>query len=278
MTRPRRAKVARALVLLLFTLAGCGRRGPKSEQATTASLAPSAPAAPAAVSSTAPSPSSTLSDAPVTMGETLKPPSVAKPGTPAEEASAALEAAAMERLVFREILAGGYTFNWRRTWILHRSEKTARLDVICQMGVAYLPLGGKEDDEGAWKEPVLMRYAGTREGKDTVRLALTSGTPGKFECAWMPETIVLSCRPEPVAVLRAGAALVLDNASAGVFHWAPSTAERVTGLRCEGLTNARFQWPLVFVAPKGRAPGIEWAFLHDDAVQQGAHRWMPAFE
>ena len=184
----------------------------------------------------------------------------------------------MERLVFRELLVGGYTGNWRRTWILYQSEKRARLDVLCQLGVEYLPLTGKENDESAWRKPVLMRYVGTREGKGNYRVTLTSGTPGKFECSWMPDTFVLSCRREPTAVLRAGAALIMDNASQQLFHWAPSAAERAAGLRCEGVTNARFQWPLVFVAPRSGAPGIEWAFQHDDIVQQGAYRWMPALE
>ena len=111
------------------------------------------------------------------------------------------------------------------------------------------------------------------------RMALTSGSAGKFECDWMPETIILSCRPESIAVRRAGAALILDSTPEGwSSHWAPSVTERVAGLRCEGVTNKRFDWPLVFVAPTRSAPGIEWAFLHDDAVQAGAHRWMPALE
>ncbi len=53
---------------------------------------------------------------------------------------------------------------------------------------------------------------------------------------------------------------------------------RAAGLRSEGLTNKRFEWPLVFVAPRRSAPGIEWAFQHDDIVQAGALRWMPALE
>ena len=198
-----------------------------------------------------------------------------------EEASAALDESTMERLVFREVFVGGYTGNWRRTWTLYRSKKKARLDVLCQNGVEMIPLTGKENDESAWRQPVLMRYAGTREGEgtSTYRVALTSGTAGKFECAWMPETIVMSCRPETIAVRHAGTAIILDHTSEGwSSHWASSATERVAGLRCEGVTNARFHWPLVFVAPKRSAPGIEWAFLHDDIVQAGTLRWMPAFE
>jgi len=198
-----------------------------------------------------------------------------------EEASVALDESTMERLVFREILAGGYTGNWRRTWILYRSEKRAQLDVLCQNGVGMLPLTGKENDESAWREPVIMRYAGTREGQgtSTYRVALTSGAPGKFECEWMPETFVLSCRPEFVAVRRAGTALILHPTSEGwSSHWAAPASERVAGLSCEGVTNHRFHWPMVFVTPRRSAPGIEWAYLHDDVVQAGALRWMPALE
>ena len=117
------------------------------------------------------------------------------------------------------------------------------------------------------------------DGTSTYRVALTSGTAGKFECAWMPETFVLSCRPETIAVRHAGTAIILDHTSEGwSSHWASSATERVAGLRCEGVTNARFHWPLVFVAPRRNAPGIEWAFLHDDIVQAGTLRWMPALE
>lgn len=208
-----------------------------------------------------------------------------------------LDTSTMDRRVFREMLLGGYTFNWRRTWILYQSDRRARLDVICQMSLDYIgptpatssgsapkepvpmrPMGitGKEADDGAWKEPSVTHYAGTRDEKGSYHMTLTSGTPGKNECSWMPDVVDLSCREESIAVLRAGALLILDNASAGLFHWAPSTPSRVAGLRCEGLTNPRFHWPLMFVAPKTGAPGVEYAFLHDDAVQQGAYRWMPS--
>jgi hypothetical protein len=152
--------------------------------------------------------------------------------------------------------------------------------LLAESGI-YFPLTGKENDESAWRAPVLMRYAGThdREGTSTYRVALTSGTAGKSECDWMPDTIVLSCRLETIAVRRAGTAVMLDHTSEGwSSHWASSAGERVAGLRCEGLTNKRFEWPLVFVAPRRSAPGIEWAFQHDDIVQAGALRWMPALE
>jgi hypothetical protein len=268
MIRPKRGLVAPALVIL-FALAACGRNGPATERVAATTPAPSASAAPSSAIALSPSPSTSAEAMP------------AKPMTHPEEASAALDESTMERLVFREVFAGRYTGNWRRTWILYRSGKRAQLDVLCQNGVEMIPLTGKENDESAWRAPVLMRYAGThdREGTSTYRVALTSGTAGKSECDWMPDTIVLSCRLETIAVRRAGTAVMLDHTSEGwSSHWASSAGERVAGLRCEGLTNKRFEWPLVFVAPRRSAPGIEWAFQHDDIVQAGALRWMPALE
>lgn len=260
MTRYKQAPIA---VALLFALAACQGRVAEGGRADAAVAAPSTSISSAASSSAEPSPPpSSSADA-----------ALARPV--AEDASATLDESVMERLVFRQVLVGGYTFNWRRTWLFYRSDKRARLDVLCQNGVDYKRLTGGENDESAWKKPVLMRYTGKREGKDGYRMTLATGTPGKYECEWMPETIVLSCRSEPIAVLRAGATFIVDNASEGLFHWTKGPPEQVPGLRCSGATNQRFDWPLVFVAPKGGAVGVEWAFQHDDAIQQGAYRWMP---
>jgi hypothetical protein len=124
-----------------------------------------------------------------------------------------------------------------------------------------------------------VRRVGHLGGPAVPRGAVPRAPPANSSATGCPRPSSCQCRPESIAVRHAGAALILDSTPEGwSSHWAPSATERVAGLRCEGVTNKRFDWPLVFVAPTRSAPGIEWAFLHDDAVQGGAHRWMPALK
>lgn len=202
----------------------------------------------------------------------------------------------MERLVFRQIAVGALVYPPRRlSWVLHRGSTTARLDVLCQTGVGTPPTGlsltGRESDEHIWSAPALTRYAGTigGEGRKTYKLARVgpASSPG---CESMPVSVELSCRSEAIAVLRAGARLVVErtppSSDRPSSHWEPSTTERVTATRCdfvrEGDPPARIfrvlwpDWPLVFAAPTAAATGVEWAHENGDAVvQRGGYRWIP---
>lgn len=209
---------------------------------------------------------------------------------------ASLAEASMERLVFRQLAVGALVYPPRRlTWVLHRGSKTARLDVLCQTGVDTPPTGmsitGGENDEHIWSAPALTRYTGTAsgEGGKTYKLTLV-GPVGNHACESMPAAVELSCRPEMIAVLRAGARLVVErrppSSDRPPSHWEPPATDRVMATRCdfvrEGDPPARIfrvlwpDWPLVFAAPTAAATGVEWAHENGDAVvQRGGYRWIP---
>jgi hypothetical protein len=210
----------------------------------------------------------------------------------------ALDEATLERRTFRHLLVGALVYPPRRlTWVLFRSATRARLQVLCQVGkptsVRGLSLTGKENDETLWRAPIRTDYAGTRAsgGSLSYRLSAASGPVGETGCETLPSVLLLSCRPEQVSVLAPGAALIpgkkLPDDRMTPARWKPAARERVASLRCDMSVEGdpatwpfRAIWPsfpLVFVAGKEGAPGIEWAHENSDqVVQEGAYRWMPA--
>ena len=275
LTPERCVRIASALLL---TLAACRGASPEAEISRPASSVPLAVSLALAVP-----PGSAPAPASATMVES------------ATEASRALEEATLERLVFRQIMVGSLVYPpRRRTWVLHRGVGRARLDLFCQVGVHTPTIGmsltGKENEESIWGPPIVTRYAGTREGEDlrSCRVTFASGAAGKTPCEKMPGTLLLSCRPESIGVLQAGAALIVGQRGPPdeipPWRWQPPALERVASLRCD-LSNESdpdrerllYPWPLVFVAPRQSAPGVEWAHENGDmVVQQGAYRWMPS--
>jgi hypothetical protein len=214
----------------------------------------------------------------------------------ATDAGAALEEATLgERATFRQVLVGGLVYPPRRlTWVLFTGGGRARLDRFCQFGprtpAVGVSLSGRENDERLWGPPVVARYAGVKErAASRYRLERVLGAEG--ECEATPARLHLSCRPQTVSVLPAGAALIVGRRSPRdeipPFRWQPAAGERVPALRCEILEDGEppgwpFHalwpgWPLVFATPTRGAPGIEWAHENSDmVVQTGAFRWMPA--
>jgi hypothetical protein len=210
---------------------------------------------------------------------------------------AAFEGPDTERRTFRHLLVGALTSPpLRLTWILHRNQDQARLQVLCQQGASGSQLGisltGKENDESIWKPVVESNYVGRRTG-ESYALAAVPDAVGARGCEALPATLKLACKVEQVSVLPAGAALVpgkkRNDDTTSPARWQPGTRERVAGLRCDlttdgdgrPLRHVRETWPLVFVNPPrtGAAPGpgVEWAYVNSDqVVQEGAYRWMPA--
>jgi hypothetical protein len=278
------------LTATLVVLAGCtepvspGRGGSP----------PSHASSPLAASSTAP-------DASV---DGTAPAAADADGDQAEPSTAALADAMLQRQTFRHLFVGALTYPPKRlTWVLLRSPSFARLQVLCQVGTPSSGLGfslnGKENDAALWRAPILTEYAGSRvegeggAGVTTYRLAVSSGPSGETGCEALPRVLRLQCRSEQVSVLAAGAALVpgkkLADDRMTAAHWQPPGRKRVTALRCDIETDGdptawpfhlvQSEWPLMFVAGKEGAPGIEWAYENsDEVVQEGAYRWMPAPE
>jgi hypothetical protein len=149
-------------------------------------------------------------------------------------------------------------------------------------------LDGSENDPSHWLPADVVEYVGAQGGKLSYRLAAASKPAGA--CARLPDVLLLSCRSAPVAVLRAGAVLVVGQRGPDdempPSHWQPAATESVPSLRCaasfEGERHALSVtlWndeDVVFAAGKRGAPGIEFAFENSDMfVQRGAYRWMPA--
>lgn len=222
------------------------------------------------------------------------------PAAEAYAATAGLDEASLERRIFRQVLVGALVYPPKRlTWVLFRGATVARLQLFCQSGertgVLGIRLTGKENEETTWGAPVRTDYAGTRvsERPLSYRLAVASGPVGATGCENVPSVLVLSCRPESISALRAGAALIVGRKGPDdempPWHWQPRERERIAALRCdfsvEGnaerwpsfLAHVWTDWPLVFAAGKGGSPGIEWAHENSDmVVQEGAYRWMPS--
>ncbi|XXY48271.1 hypothetical protein WME91_50555 [Sorangium sp. So ce269] len=212
-------------------------------------------------------------------------------------AAEALDDATLDRRVFRQVLVGALRYPpTRLTWVLFRSAARARLQVFCQVGKPPTQLGmslnGEENDETRWPAPTLTVYTGARasDHPPSYRLSATAG-PAETGCGVMPGALGLQCRPEQVSVLPAGAALVPGKRTDGdektTARWQPSSRTRVEALRCDlaldgapviwRIRYSMREWPLVFVAPREEAPGIEWAHENSDqVVQEGGYRWMPA--
>jgi hypothetical protein len=201
-----------------------------------------------------------------------------------------LDAALLDRLVFRQVSVGLIDMPRRYTWILSRAPRRARLHLLCQRGITRKGergnrLNGTENDESVWGPPVLTVYAGPQTAQTPLsyHLDAVAGSTGDDGCASPPPVVLLSCRPGAVPVLAAGAVLE------GQRRWRPPAAQRIAALLCE-MTNEdgdksasaypfktlSSDWPLVFAPRTGESAGIEWAFENSDTiVQEGAYRFLP---
>jgi hypothetical protein len=217
---------------------------------------------------------------------------------PSEPASAGLDEASFERRTFRQTVVGGIVYPPERlTWVFFRSATRVRLQLFCQKGALsggrfWIGLDGRESDEATWGAPIRTEYAGQRVSEKPLsyRLAAASGPVGETACEKVPSVLLLACSPGRVSVLHAGARLVVGQKGPDdlvPWHWQPGTSESIAATRCElseeGQTDPMVtpfrtlwrDWPLVFAAPRGGAPGIEWAHENSDSVvQEGAYRWM----
>jgi hypothetical protein len=161
-----------------------------------------------------------------------------------DAASVGLDEATLERRTFRQIVVGGLVHPPKRlTWVLFRSAARVRLHLFCQNGAPPaghfgISLDGKESEEAMWGVPTRMDYVGKRvnESPLSYRIAAASGPVGDTACEKAPSILLLSCRPEQVSVLHAGAALVVGRKGpddAVPWHWQPPASERVAATRCD---------------------------------------------
>jgi hypothetical protein len=161
-------------------------------------------------------------------------------------------------------------------------------------------LDGREQSERSWLPPAEADFEGTTiDGGPSYQLEVVTNMNASEEYRGMASALRLTCRPDLVRVLHAGAILVLERGKARKmegheipWHWEPPATESVSVSRCEVASgdddagvDARStpsrRWvpegPLVFAQAKNGSPGIEWAYENSDmVVQQGAYRWMPA--
>ena len=265
------------LVLVSCRPAGTNEAaGPAPSSSVTASASVAAIPRPAPVVSTAPAPTASAPDA------------GALDGCEAVRAKDELDAALLDRLVFRHIRVGLIDVPRRLTWTLSRAPGRARLHLFCQNGIT--PRGerghrvnGTENEESVWGPPVLTVHAGPRIAQTPLsyRLEAVAGSTGDDDCMSPPPVLLLSCRPASVPVLAAGAVLESKR------RWRPPAVQRVGALLCEmtkedgDKSDYPFKmlptdWPLVFAARRGDSAGIEWAFENSDTiVQEGAYRFLP---
>jgi hypothetical protein len=208
---------------------------------------------------------------------------------------------------FRQILGGSLNYPARRlTWILRRRPPGALLTLFCETSrsgavspMRGVPIDGTEDRPVTWDAPRAASFeVDSVEAGGASILVLRGDTEALEPCTKLPSRMRLACGEAPVVVLAAGARLVAPrrarpskSESAVAWRWEPGGRETVRGDRCVlaklpsdaggGWADDRIvsavpsDWPLVFVAPRGAAPGVEWAYQNDDmVVQQGAFRWM----
>ena len=204
----------------------------------------------------------------------------------------------IDRRTFRHVSVGLILSRAHRaTWILSRRAKSAQLEVRCESaappaGKPGIRLDGAEADDALWSPDGSTDYAGS-PAAEPLAYRFTASTPvsGRPACAQFPSTLVLRCRKDRVAVLRAGAKLIpplpgaSDASRAGPARWEPKATQQLEGLRCElagdagGGAGIPWLWPdwaLFFTEPTPSAPGVEWAHENSDMqVQQGAYRRMP---
>jgi hypothetical protein len=196
--------------------------------------------------------------------------------------SAALDDATFDRRVFRELDIGYVHYPGARyTWVLLRSRTRTRLRVLSQYACPPrtspgLRLDGGENDERSWDPPCVVEYVGGRLGQP-LRRPIADTEP---RCRFLREVITLDCRPAKVKVRPAGAVAIPDDSDSDGGrppHWRPAKLTEIGALRCRVRERRPEDNPLVFAAPTGRSPGIEWAYEDSDmAVKAGTYRFMPA--
>lgn len=261
--------------LLLMTLAACGSPRSESGQKTAEPAAPAGAGSNALLASPADTPA------------------------PAAAARAVDEPPAAGARSFRHLLVGALMrAPIRLTWTEWTHDVHTRLRVACQEGggakipglgrpgLAGVALTGKENDARYWFPPVVTDY---QEADATHDLVAVSLPPAHGGCSGIPAKLRLTCKPDRVAVLAVGAALIPggtkpDDPGHRPPTWRPSTRKTVDAERCDAtlpdsspgssfLADTIAEQPLVWVADHP----IEWAFENSDVVvQQGAYRFMPA--
>jgi len=265
--------------LALATLVACG--SPRSESAQK-TAEPAAPITAPSAGSNAPPSSPPDTRAPTVAAHVVDSGEVPGPGA----------------RTFRHLLVGALMrAPIRLTWTEWTHDAHTRLRVACQEGghakiaglgrpgLVGVALTGKENDESYWFPPVVVDY---REPGAIHDLVAVSPLPTQHGCSGLPAKLRLTCKPDRVAVLGVGAALIAggtkpDDPGHRPATWRPSTRKTVDAERCEVtlpessagssfLADAVAGQPLLWVADHP----IEWAFENSDVVvQAGAYRFMP---
>jgi len=200
---------------------------------------------------------------------------------------------------FRHLLVGALMrAPIRLTWTAWTHDAHTRLRLACQEGghapiaglgrpgLIGVALTGKENEDSYWFPPVVVDY---QETAATHELTAVSPPRSQRGCSGLPAKLRLTCTPDRVAVLAAGAALIPggtkpDDPGHRAPTWRPSVRKTVDAERCEVtlpdsspgssfLADTVAAHPIVWVADHP----IEWAFENSDVVvQQGAYRFMPS--
>jgi hypothetical protein len=216
---------------------------------------------------------------------TAVPPADSAPPTSLPTASAPQsDGGAWDRSEFRYVLVGKIVYPSERiTMVLERSGARARLEISCQEGQKRpstgISLDGAELDERYWLPPTIVRYAGSGAG-DTIELTTDGMVPaqGKGSCAGWPGAFELTCSPETVQALAAGAVLIPgkkhDDDSQDPARWKPPVRTPISGRSCQLKAKT---WRLSQLAEEHRpifaASPLEWADENSDmVVQEGAYR------
>lgn len=151
--------------------------------------------------------------------------------------------------IFRHLLVGALVrVPVRLTWTEWMHDGHTRLRVACQAGghakIAGLgrpglvgaALTGQENDDRYWSPPVVVEF---RDTDATGELVAISPPPTQRGCSGLPARLRLTCKPDRVAVLPVGAALLPGGT------WRPSTRTTIDAERCA-------------VALPDATPGASW--------------------
>jgi hypothetical protein len=304
-------RAACSWIALLPALAGCASARPEIATRTATRAAPaSTPAAlPTGTPDASPTPNPGADATSDDDDLALRPGSdfvrgIAEKGTEPEPTDAATTARELEEglrngEVFRQVLVGAIAFPSRRlTWVRSQDDRRVELTLFCQTqrgsGVPWLHLDGREQLESTWSTPVRTTFRGPRRADgEPLRLSTTDDLGPLWACVKVVRSLIMTCRPSVVPVLRAGARLLGDHAHPPI-RWQPAAREYVHGESCllardpadpkgartEAVIVMRSDEPLFFAGPPraghaGRPSGVEWAFDNSDqVVQEGAFRWV----
>lgn len=290
--RPGRAAVCLAALgaLLSCSPAPASPASPDTSTAPASAAPPPSPPPVAAAPSSSALPSSLTPLVPPDQGPARVDPATPPPLQGPGETGA-------EQRIFRQVMMGRLPRASRRTWTLSRSKAAVRLRALCQTptpegGLNYRSITGRENDDSLWVTSGWVDYAGEPSTASPAVERLTrSAGDDKGPCPG-PARIELRCGPSTASALRPGAALTPgrkgNDDRVSPARWQPPGRSSTPVLRClVTVSDDPETWggwlhdhvdpfPLMFVAPTAKNPGIEWVFENSDmVVQEGAYRWLP---